>query len=202
MQLLLPVKRTNQFGKFEDRELRRVADVDRSLIIGLREPVDAFDEISDVTETAGLRAVAEHRQWCAFQRLTDECGHNTSIAQPHPRPVCVEDAGDLGVELVNAVVGHGDGLGEPLGFVVHAARADGIDVAPVGLGLRMLKRVAVHLRGRGEQKCRALFLGKTEGVVSAEGADLEGLDWQLQVIDRAGWRGKMENVAHRSSEEM
>ena len=88
-----------------------------------------------------------------------------------------------------AVVGHGHRLGEALGLVVDAAGADRVDVAPVGLGLRVHLRVAVDLAGRGQEEAGALGLGQAEGVVGAEAADLQGLDRHLEVVDgrrRAG----------------
>ena len=92
----------------------------------------------------------------------------------------------LGIDLVIAVVGHGHGFGETLGFIVNAARADGVDIAPVGLGLRMFERVAVTFGSGREQELCAFGLGEAEGVVRAERADLERLDRKLEIIDRAG----------------
>ena len=75
-----------------------------------------------------------------------------------------------------AVVGHRHGLGEPLGLVVHAARPDGVDVAPIVFLLRMHEGVAVALAGGGEQERRALVLGEAQGVMRAQGADFQGRD--------------------------
>ena len=85
-----------------------------------------------------------------------------------------------------AVIGHRHRLGEALGLVVAAARADGVDVAPVFLRLRMHERVAVNFRGRGNQEARALFHGQAERFVCAKRADLERLDREIQIIHRAG----------------
>ena len=52
-------------GELFDRHLARVADVDRLVEIRLREPINPVDQIGDVTERAGLRAVAEDREGCA-----------------------------------------------------------------------------------------------------------------------------------------
>ena len=46
-------------------------------------------------------------------------------------------------------------LGRALALVVARALADGVDVAPVGLGLRVLERVAVDLGGGGEEEAGA-----------------------------------------------
>ena len=114
----------------------------------------------------------------------DERRDRASVVEPHARPEGVEDSHDARVDPVRAMVRHRDRLAEPLGLVVHAARADRIDVAPVVLALRVHQRVAVHLRGRREQEARALGLGHAERVVRAERADLQGLDGQLEVVDR------------------
>jgi len=71
-----------------------------------------------------------------------------------------------------------------------------VDVAPVVLGLRMDERVAVDL-GRGcEQEPRALALREAQGVVGAQGADLQRLDGVAQVVHRAGRRGEVQDVVH------
>ena len=45
------------------------------------------------------------------------------------------------------MVSHRERLGEPFSFIITAARADGVHVAPVFLGLRMHQRVTVNLGG-------------------------------------------------------
>jgi hypothetical protein len=57
----------------------------------------------------------------------------------------------------------------------------------------MDERIAVTLRGRGEEKRRLFRQGKPERVMGAERPDLQRLDRQLEVIDRAGRRGEVEN---------
>ena len=103
----------------------------------------------------------------------------------HARAVGVEDADNLGVHAVVAVVGDGHRLGEPLGLVVDAARPDRVHVAPVRLTLRVLQRVAVDLGGRRQHEPRALGLGEAQGLVRAEGAHLQRLNRQFEVVDRA-----------------
>ena len=58
----------------------------------------------------------------------------------------------------------------------------------------MHERVAVDLGGRGDEEALALRLGEAEGLVRAERADLQRLDRQLQVIDRARGRGEVPDV--------
>ena len=117
--------------------------------------------------------------------------------RPHPRAVGVEDPDDAGVHALLAQVGHRQRLGVALGLVVDAARADRVDVAPVGLGLGVDQRVAVDLGGRGEQEARAVLLREAERVVRAVGADLERVQRQARVVDRAGGRGHVVDEVDR-----
>ncbi len=129
----------------------------------------------------------------AGQRLADEGRHDAAVAQAHPRAVGVEDADDLRVHAVIAVIGHRHRLGETLRLVVNTARADRIHVAPVVFLLRMDERIAVAFGGRGEQERRLLRLGEAERVVRAERADFQRRDRQFEIINRAGGRGEMED---------
>ena len=135
-----------------DRHLARVADVHRIVHVRQHQPDDAVDEIGDVGEAARLRAVAEHGDVLVAERLRHERRDGAAVVQAHPRTVGVEDPHDLRVQPVVAVVGHRHRFGEALGLVVDAARADRVHVAPVGLLLRMLERIAVHLGGRREHE--------------------------------------------------
>src|SRR5439155_1097797 len=81
------------------------------------------------------------------------------VVASHARTEAIKDAGDPRVHAVRAVVGHRDRLGKALRFVVDAAWADRVHVAPVVLALRVNVRVAVDLRRRGEQEPSAGGLG-------------------------------------------
>ena len=168
-----------------------VADVDRRVGVGLGEPDDAVDQVVDVTEAAGLAAVAEDGQRPVLQRLAQEGRDRAAVVRAHPRAVGVEDADDRRVDALLAVVGHGQRLGVALRLVVDPARADRVDVAPVVLLLRVDLGVAVDLAGRGDQEAGALELGDPEHVVGAVGADLERVQRQPQVVDRARRRGEV-----------
>ena len=172
-------------GELEQRELVRVADVHRQVLAALREQDQPADEVVDVAEAPRLRAVAEDRDRLLLQRLADEVRDRAPVVGAHPRAVGVEDPDDRGVDALLAVVGHRQRLGVALRLVVDAARADRVDVAPVRLRLRMHLRVAVDLARRGEQEARALELGEAERVVRPVRADLERLQRQAQVVDRA-----------------
>ena len=60
-----------------------------------------------------------------------------------------------------AVVRSGHRLGKSLGFIVDAPRSDRIDVPPVGLALRMLKRIAVDFGRRREDEGCPFRFGQT-----------------------------------------
>ena len=155
-------------------------------------------QVGDVAEAARLLAVAEDRDVLVAQRLAHERRHRAAVVQAHARAVGVEDADDLRVDPVVAVVGHRHRFGEALGLVVDAARADRVDVAPVGFLLRVLERIAVDLGGRGDDEPRVLRLGQAERLVRAERADLQRRDRQLEVVDRAGRAGPVQHAVDRA----
>src|SRR5207344_3580234 len=99
---------------------------------------------------------------------------------------------DLDRDAVGTVVGHRHRLRVPLGLVVHTAGTDGVDVAPVALGLWVDLRVAVDLGCRGKHEPRPLRLREPERVEGAEGADLQRMDRILEVVARRCGRCQME----------
>ncbi len=66
------------------------------------------------------------------------------------------------------MIGHGDRLGEPLGFVVTASRPDRIDVAPIILTLRVNFGITIDLGCTGQQEPRILGFGQTQRIVCAK----------------------------------
>src|SRR5207249_10026028 len=64
----------------------------------------------------------------------------------HSRTVGVEDPGNARIHLVIPPVGHGYCFGKPLRFIVDTARADRIDITPIGLRLWIHQRIAVYFR--------------------------------------------------------
>ncbi len=67
-------------------------------------------------------------------------------------------------------------LGHSFALIVAGSRSDRIDMTPVGLLLRMDLRIAVHLRGRGEEHAGLGTLGESEHVEGAFRTSLNGLD--------------------------
>jgi len=87
---------------------------------------------------------------------------------------------------VDAVVGHRDGLRKAFGLIVHAAHANGIDVAPIGFGLGVNKGVTIHLRRGRKQETRTLGQSEAERIMCTERTHLENLDGDAREIHRAG----------------
>src|SRR5215211_6300130 len=159
--------------ELDERVLGRVADVNRVVLAALREQVQAPDQIVDVAEAPGLRAVAEDGHGHVVERLAHEGRNRAPVVRAHARPIGVEDARDGRVDALLAVIRHGHRLGVALRLVVDATRSDRVDVPPVALGLRVDLRVAVDLARGREQDARTLPLCEAERVVRTVRADLQ-----------------------------
>ena len=157
----------------------------------------AADQVVDVAEAPRLGAVAEDGDRLALHRLAHEGRDRAAVVGAHPRPVGVEDADDRGVDALLAVIGHRQRLRVALRLVVDTAGPDRVDVAPVGLRLRMHLRITVDLARRGEQEARALELRQPERVMGAVRADLQGLQRQPQIVDRARRARQVIDEIHR-----
>ena len=183
-------------GQFEDRELIGIADVDRpgEVLAAVHHAHDGVDDVIDIRERSGLSAVAEYRQVLALERRDAEIGNHPPVIDRHPRAVGVEDAHDLGIDVVLPMVVHHQRFGDALALVVTRSHADRIDVAPVALGLRMLLRVAIDFAGRGQQDACMDPLGETEHIDRAHHGGLDGLDRVVLVMDRGGGAGEMKDA--------
>src|ERR1700674_1348735 len=124
----------------------------------------------------------------------NEIRQGAAVMEAHPWPVGVEDADDMCVQPFRAVIGHHQGLRKTLGFIVNAARADGVHIAPIRFRLRADMRIAVTL-GRGREKIFGFFRqGQSQGIVRSERAHFQSLDRKFQIVDRAGRRSEMQDV--------
>src|SRR5208283_1419080 len=74
------------------------------------------------------------------------------------------------------------------------ARTDRVHMPPVALLLRMLQRIAVALRSRGQQELRVVLFRDLQAVEGSRRPDSQRLDAVLEVIDRAGRRSEMKQV--------
>ena len=120
----------------------------------------------------------DHQDAAAFVRDDHPCSiawrrhdlviDNPTIVEPHARSVRIKDAHNPGIDSVGAMIGHGDRFGKTFGFIINSARTDGIDIAPVGLFLRMLQRIAVHFRSGSNHKARFFFFRHAERIESSQ----------------------------------
>ena len=60
----------------------------------------------------------------------------------------------------------------------------------------MNQGIAVNFRGGGDQKAGAFVLGQAQGLVRAQRTDLQRLDRQFEIINRAGRRGEVPDIVH------
>ena len=111
----------------------------------------------------------------------------------HARAVSVEDARDLDLDTMLAVIVEEQRFGTALALVITGARTDGIGVTPVILGLRMYFRVAVDLAGGGLQDARLDALGQAQHVDRAVYAGLGGLHRVELVVDGRSRAGQIED---------
>ena len=128
----------DHLGQLQDRELGRVAEVHRLVVVAVDQAQEALDQVGHEAERARLAPVAEDRERLVLERLADEGRDRAPVVRAHARAVGVEDPRDVGVDALLAVVGHRQRLGVALGLVVDPARADRVDVAPVALALGVL----------------------------------------------------------------
>ena len=184
------------FDKVEKRDLLRIPDICRQVLVGHHEPVNAFDEVGNITETPRLFSVAINRQRHPAQRLKNEVRQCAAVVQTHPRPIGIEDSHDARVHFMIAVIRHGHGFGKALGFIINAARANGVHVSPVVFVLWRNFRVAVTFAGGSKKKLRILGPREAQSIVRAERPHLQRGDGHLEVIHRACGRGKVQHVVH------
>src|SRR5262249_40665080 len=100
-----------------------------------------------VAEGARLGTIAEDGDGQTLQGLNDEVRDDALVARVHAWAVGIEDPRNLDADAVLPMVVKEQRFSAALAFVVASARADRVDVAPVGFGLRVNLGIAVHLAG-------------------------------------------------------
>jgi hypothetical protein len=98
-------------------------------VVGGHHPDEAFDQIVDIAEAAGLGAFAVDGDRLVGQGLDDEVADHPAVVDRHPRAIGVEDPHHLDVDIVLPEAVEEQGLGAALAFVVAGARM------PIGLTL-------------------------------------------------------------------
>ena len=84
-----------------------------------------------------------------------------------------------------------EGLGGALPLIVAGAQSDGVDMAPVGLGLGMDVGIPVNLGGGGLEDTCLDPLGKPEAVDGPDHGGLHGLDGIVLVVRRGSGAGEV-----------
>ena len=174
----------NGLGELQNGELVAVTDVDRPSVVAVHEKDEAVDEIVDVLERPRLRTVAVNRHILTLERLDNEVGDDTAIVGIHARTKGVEDTGDTDIDAILTHIAVREGLGDTLALVVACTRTDAVDMTPVVLPLRVLLRVPVNLRGRGDEETSLGALGETKHVQSTHEGGLDRLDRVVLVVGR------------------
>src|SRR5258708_4672830 len=101
----------------------------------------------------------------------------------HARAVGIEDSRYLDFKAVLPMIVEEQRFGATLAFIVAGARPNGIDVAPVGLRLRMDRRITVDLAGRGLKNTASKALGETQHIDGAMHRRLGRLHWIMLIVD-------------------
>ena len=78
--------------------------------------------------------------------------------------------------------GHDQRFAKPFGFVVDAAHADGVYVAPIVLGLWMHLRVAVDRARRRHEHVSIVVQGQLDAVPGAQAGDVERFDRPAEIV--------------------
>jgi len=89
------------------------------------------------------------------------------------------------------VVGHHQRFGKPLRLAIDRTRAHRVYISPVGLSLRMLKRVSVALRCRCMEEACPIPMRNLQGILCTDRADAKGLDSQSRVLRWTCRRGEI-----------
>ena len=142
---------------------------------------------------ARLRAITVDCHRFALQRLRDEVGHHAPVIHRHARSVRVENSRHSNFQTVLAMVIERQRFSAPFALIVTRAFADRIDVAPVRFRLRVLERIAVHLRRAREQEFRLAPLREPERVHSPQDVGFDRLHRIEFVMNR---RRRARQVIH------
>lgn len=175
----------NPQGQMKHRHLVRVAEIDRpgEVARAVHQGDQAVDHVVDETEAAGLCPVFADGDRLVPQGLDDEIADDTPIVLIHARAVCVEDSCDLDLDAVMTPVVEKESFGTPLAFIIAGSDAVRIDVAPVGLLLRMLLGVPVDSRGRSLQDSCLVADREIQQIDGAVHRGLERVDRVGLVVD-------------------
>ncbi|MBT9170957.1 MAG: hypothetical protein DDT18_01314 [Actinobacteria bacterium] len=187
-------------GQLQDGNLKGITQV-HNLIDGLflaNSQQNPLHQIINITETSGLAAVAIDGDGLVTETLGYEIGDNPAIIEPHARTVGVKDADNSEGQLVLMVIGHGQGFGEPLSFIITASGPHWINISVVVLPLGTGVGIAVNLRGRSHYDPGLVLPGQLQHIGSTSGINQKGLNGKIGIVDGTGRAGQMKNEIHLS----
>jgi len=101
----------------------------------------------------------------------------------HARTIGVEDAGDLDLKAVLAMIIEKEGLRTTLPLIVTSTRPNRVHASTVGLGLGMYCGVAVYFGSGGLKNFCFQTLGQTKYVDGPVNIDLGGLHWVVLIVN-------------------
>ena len=137
----------HRFCQFTDHKLTGIAQINRSChrCISRHQTDKTFDQVIHIAEGTGLGAVTVNRNVLALQRLNNKIGNHTSVVRSHIRTESIENPDDFYFCVIGFVKVEKQGFRTALSLIIAGARAERIDIAPIGFNLRMNMRVAVNL---------------------------------------------------------
>ena len=182
----------NELGELEHGEFSGVADIDRTGdAFRVHEADEAFDEVVDIAEGAGLGAVTVDGDVFPFEGLDDEVGNNATVVRQHSWSVGVEDADHADIDVVLTMVIEKERLRAAFAFVVAGADTDGVDAAFIGLRLGVDFRIPVDLGSGGLEDAGFDSLGQSETVDGSHHGRFGRLDGIELVVGWGGGAGKV-----------
>ena len=112
------------------------------------------------------------------------------------RSIGIEDAGYLDAQVVLTAVVEEQRLGAAFALVVTGPGASGVDVAPVGLRLRVDLRIAIDLAGGGLEDLGLDAFGQAQHVDGPMDTGLGGLYRIELIMDGRGRTGQVIDLVH------
>lgn len=139
----------SHFRQLEDREFIGISNIDRSGhgIWSFHQAHHTVNQIITVAETAGLTAVTIDGNILILQCLQNKVADHPAIIGMHPGTIGIENPNEFDGKTALHPVAVEQRFGTTLALIIAGPYANGIDVAPVFLDLRMNERITVNLTG-------------------------------------------------------
>ena len=182
----------NKLGELEHGEFSGIADIyGTGDAFRVHEADEAFDEVVDIAEGAGLGAIAIDGNVFPFEGLDDEVGNDATVVGQHSGAIGVEDADHADIDVVLTMVIEKERFSAAFAFVVAGADTDGIDAAFVGLRLGVDFRIPINLGSGGLEDAGFDALGQSKAVDRSHHGRFGRLDGIELVM---GWGGRAGKV--------